>query len=72
MDIHARLSRNASRIVFASNRHGNYDIFVMSAGGGTATRLTENDDDDVYPAWSPDNTKIAFQSTATARPRSTS
>ena len=61
MDIHARLSRGASRIVFASNRHGNYDIFVMSAGG-TATRLTENDADDVYPAWSPDNTKIAFQS----------
>ena len=61
MDIHARLSRGASRIVFASNRHGNYEIFAMSAGG-TATRLTENDADDVYPAWSPDNTKIAFQS----------
>ena len=33
MDIYARLSRDATRIVFASNRHGNYEIFVMNADG---------------------------------------
>lgn len=33
-------SPDGSRIAFASDRHGNFDVFVMPSGGGTAMRLT--------------------------------
>ncbi|MCE2398968.1 MAG: PD40 domain-containing protein, partial [Gemmatimonadetes bacterium] len=40
----------------------NYDIYVMDADGGSQTRLTDNSDLDISPAWSPDGTEIAFAS----------
>ncbi len=33
-------SRDGRRIAFASDRYGNFDVFVMPAEGGEATRLT--------------------------------
>ena len=33
-------SPDGSRIAFASDRYGNFDVFVMPAAGGEATRLT--------------------------------
>ena len=33
----------------------------MNSDGTSQTRLTNNGSDDVYPAWSPDGSKIAFQ-----------
>lgn len=37
-------------------------IWVLPATGGRATRLTDDLQDATLPAWSPDNTRIAFQS----------
>jgi Tol biopolymer transport system component len=51
-----------SRIAFASDRDGDFEIYVMNADGSGQTQLTYNDAFDGYPAWSPDRTKIAFQS----------
>ena len=61
-DIHPRLNRGATSVVFASKRDGNYEIYVMNADGGGQTRLTTTSADDVNPAWSPDGGRIAFQS----------
>ncbi len=33
MDVHPRLNRGATRVVFASNRPGNYEIYTMNADG---------------------------------------
>jgi hypothetical protein len=50
------------KIAFASERDGNYEIYVMNQDGGGQTRLTVNNDVDREPAWSPDGTRIAFTS----------
>ncbi len=50
------------RITFFSNRDGNGDIYVMNADGSNLTRLTDNPAMDREPCFSPDGTKIAFES----------
>jgi YD repeat-containing protein len=52
----------SSKIVFTSNRDGNAEIYSMNADGSGLTRLTINDFNDDRPRWSPDGTKILFQS----------
>lgn len=61
-DMHPRLNRGATRIVFSSNRDGDYEIYVMNADGSGLQQLTHNGANDVNPAWSPDGSQIAFQS----------
>ncbi len=50
------------RILFASNRDGNYKIYTMRADGTDLKRLTNNDADDYPEAWSPDGRRILFAS----------
>jgi len=51
------------KIAFESDRAGNYDdIYLMNADGSGVTRLTHNLAWDGSPAWSPDGSKIAFES----------
>ncbi len=46
------------KIVFASNREGNVEIYVMNPDGCDQARLTNNHATDDDPAWSADGTKI--------------
>ena len=52
----------SSKIVFASNREGSMQIYVMNGDGSGVTRLTYSGANDDYPRWSPNGTKILFQS----------
>lgn len=51
-----------SKIVFASNREGSMQIYLMNGDGSGVTRLTYSGANDDYPRWSPNGTKILFQS----------
>lgn len=51
------------KIAFASDRDGNFEIYLMDADGGGQTRLTENPGEDFSPTWSPDGMRLAFVST---------
>ena len=59
---------NTGRIVFASDRDGNFEIYVMDADGGNQENLTNHPAFDSQPDWSPDGTKIAFYSSRDGRP----
>jgi Tol biopolymer transport system component len=48
------------KIAFVSDRDGNSEIYVMNPDGSEQTRLTNNPEEDVQPAWSPDGRRIAF------------
>lgn len=61
-DLRPRYSPDGSKIVFQSNRDGQYEIYVMNTDGTGQTRLTNNAAWDTAPAWSPDGTKILFTS----------
>jgi YD repeat-containing protein len=53
---------STTRIVFTSNRDGRAQLYSMDAGGGSLIRLTNNGANDDHPRWSPNGTKILFQS----------
>ena len=50
------------RIVFASNRDGDWDIYSMDVNGDSLLQLTNHPASDEYPACSPDGRRVVFAS----------
>lgn len=50
------------RIAFETLRDGNAEIYLMNADGSGQENLTNNNEHDGLPAWSPDGQQIAFMS----------
>lgn len=55
-------SHDGKSIAFASDRYGNFDVFVMPATGGTPTRLTYNSVNDYPYDFTTDDKKVVFGS----------
>ncbi len=51
-----------AKIVFESNRDGNYEIYTMNFDSSNQTRLTFNEANDSSPNWSPNGRQIVFHS----------
>ncbi|OMP76456.1 LpqB family beta-propeller domain-containing protein [[Flexibacter] sp. ATCC 35208] len=55
-------SHDGKQIAFASDRNGNFDVFVMPAMGGNPVRLTYNSTADYPYDFTPDNKQVLFGS----------
>ena len=60
-------SPDGKQIAFVSDRTGkafdesrNSDVFVVDSGGGPITKISDHDEEDNSPRWSPDGKQIAF------------
>jgi len=58
----AAFSPDGRSIAYASDRGGNFDIWVRSIGGEEARQITTSSAPDTQPAWSPDGRSIVFRS----------
>ncbi len=59
-DYNAVWSHDGQQLAFASDRHGNFDVYVMDALGGSAKRLTYHSTDEIPSTFSPDNNSVYF------------
>jgi len=66
-DTDPQWSPDATKIAFVSNRTGkefeenrNVSVWVISADGGPLTRISDHEEGDTSPRWSPDGKTIAF------------
>jgi serine/threonine protein kinase/Tol biopolymer transport system component len=49
-------------LAYASDRAGNFDIWVQPVGGGEPIQITKEPEAETQPAWSPDGSTIVFRS----------
>ena len=56
-----RFSPDGRWIAFASNRYGNYDVFVIPATGGTPRRLTYFTGNDEVVGWTRDSANVVMR-----------
>ena len=61
-DVGAFYSPNGDRIVWVTDRLGNWTIWSMNSDGSGKKQLTSNDVISGWPSWSPDGKEIAYWS----------
>ncbi|USN99443.1 MAG: PD40 domain-containing protein [Phycisphaeraceae bacterium] len=59
-DVMPAISPDGTRIAFASNRTGSWDIWVMPITGGKAIQVSTDTAHELHPTWSPDGKSIAY------------
>jgi Tol biopolymer transport system component len=68
-DFHPRWSPDGTRIAFASDRDGDFEIYTVRVDGTDLRQLTHNTASDSHPgSWSADSQRIAFVSDRDGNP----
>jgi TolB protein len=60
-DIQPAVSPDGTRIAFASNRSGYWDLYSLEIATGEITNLTNSLEYDAAPAWSPDGIWLVYE-----------
>lgn len=61
-DITPAIAPDGARVVFSSNRDGQWDIYLLDLESSQTTRLTNTPEYDASPSWSPDGQWIVYES----------
>lgn len=59
-DVQPCFSPDGKRVVFASDRSGNWDLWIKSIERGQATQITDSPQHEVHPSFSPDGTRLVY------------
>ena len=59
-DVQPCFSPDGRRVAFASDRTGNWDIWIVNLDGHQAIQVTYNAAHEVHPTWSPDGKQLVF------------
>jgi WD40 repeat protein len=59
----------AGRMVYTSNRDGNFEVYLSDTSGTVSRRVTSSSAEDAHPALSPDGSTIIFVSNRSGAPR---
>jgi dipeptidyl aminopeptidase/acylaminoacyl peptidase len=65
----AMAAEDTPKLLWPSERSGSVEIYLLNADGSGAKKLTDSDDRNIHPAWSPDGKRIAFVSFVPNRDR---
>jgi dipeptidyl aminopeptidase/acylaminoacyl peptidase len=66
-DVSPAWSPDGNKIIFMSNRTGNWQIFTIDPSGNNLTQVVSTGSNDTNPKFSPDGTKILFISTRSGK-----
>lgn len=61
-DIHPALHPDGTKLAFASDRDGDWDLYWMDLTTGEVAQITNTPDYDGSPSWSPDGLWLAYES----------
>ena len=53
-------SPDSKWIAYASDRAGNWDLYLISSDGGPSRQLTSSSDDEIYPSFSRDGRQLVY------------
>jgi eukaryotic-like serine/threonine-protein kinase len=62
LQTHVTFSPDGRFVAYASDRAGNFDIWVQAVTGGDPVQVTKSPAHDTQPAWSPDGSSLVFRS----------
>jgi len=60
-DTNPALSPNGRQVAFASDRNGNWDLYILTLESGEITRVTDSPTYESAPSWSPDSQWLACE-----------
>ena len=64
-DAYPSFSHDGTKLAYASNQNGNWDIYILDLTTYTLTNVTNTNDYESHPSWSPDDEWLVYESDRT-------